>query len=199
MRLAPKTSDDYAVLSEELFAKVQAADEDEEAHAILHEAAEDGHRGAQYAIALAYIDGGYYAKKDNHGNANEERMLLWIKRAAANGHAEAQKTYGASYRYEGRNGRPVDLRQAAAWVRRALAHGVSENEGPDPRGNALGRRSFEGSVKDAVTMGRKLYLERYQSYTNDCNQEEVVECMKLAADCSTIPAIGLRWPCSMAR
>ncbi|KAL9184955.1 hypothetical protein ACHAXT_002732 [Thalassiosira profunda] len=158
-----------------------------EAHVLLRRAADLGHKGAQYQLALAYIDGGYFAKKDNRGAAIESELLHWIKHAAENGHAEAQMTYGGKFWYEGRGGHEVDMRQAVAWVRRALAHGVSENEGPDITGNALSRRSFEGGVTDAVEMGRKLYLEHFPSFMD--GDAGSAECMRIAGDCGILPAI----------
>lgn len=100
-----------------------------EAHSLLRQAADLGHKAAQYTMALAYLDGEYLAKKENGVKADEAKLLEWTKMAAENGHAEAQLTYGCKFWYEGRNGHTVDMRQAVTWVRRALAHGVSVTEG----------------------------------------------------------------------
>lgn len=161
----------------------------DEAHSLLRRAADLGHKGAQYNVALGYAEGGYFSNKERGGEADEANLLKWIKLAAENGHAEAQTTYGCKYWYEGRDGHAVNILESATWVRRAIAHGVSETEGPDPRGDALSRRSFEAGVKDAIEMGRKLYLEKFPSYLDSDGDEDVMESMRLAADCGHFPSI----------
>lgn len=83
----------------------------DKAQELMLEAAQGLHKAAQYAMASIH-----------HEKGDEDESLHWIKMAAHNGHAEAQKTYACQYWLMGCNGHEKDEEQADVWLRRALQH-----------------------------------------------------------------------------
>jgi len=155
---------------------------------LIEKAAEMGNPCAQYQASLFHLE-------DDDGG---EATLVWLKKAAHNSHAEAQMTYGAQYWIEGRvvnaaaRDHEKDKELAVIWMRRGLAHGVSEGGHPDPSGKLLSAKSFEKGLQSATTYGRKLYLRAFEHamMSNDDAMSNGDD-MRLAADCGIAPAINI--------
>lgn len=77
-------------------------------------AAEQGHAGAQFALAEMYKNGDGVAK-------DMDQALRWYRTAAAQGEAGAELMLGVLY--EGGVGVPADVAEAARWYRRSADHG----------------------------------------------------------------------------
>ena len=86
------------------------------AEAVRHyrRAAEQGHAGAQFALAEMYKNGDGVAK-------DMDQALRWYRAAAAQHEAGAELMLGVLY--ESGVGVPVDVAEAARWYRRSADHG----------------------------------------------------------------------------
>ena len=157
----------------------------EEGNELIREAAQLGLKGAQYVTALNYLPGGFYHNDDNYDDSMKE-VHGWIERAARNGHAEAQVTYGNKLWIEGLNGsHPVDKEKGLFWLRKALAHGITDGGDPDPLGNALSENSFKSTIDLATRTARRLFLTKGswlapEHCDDDPNNDER---MHICADC----------------
>ena len=158
----------------------------EKGYRLIREAAEMGCKGAQYMLALAYLEGeypsGYFFDQCSSEEAEKERAK-WIKMAAENGHAEACVTYANKFWREGECGHPKDLGEAMVWLRRAMVRGVGDGL-PDPYGDALSEKSFEQAQEDLNHIAREAFLYKYASVLHDGHpDEEREEKIWLSADC----------------
>lgn len=150
----------------------------EEGNKLIMEAAKLGHPGAQYAIALNYRPGGFYY---NECGEPWEECRMWIEKAANNGHAEAQVTYGNTLWIRGDDDHhPIDKDKGLYWLRKALINGVSDSGQPDPLGNALSEKSFQSTLILATEIARQLFLYKYSSIVSDLDTEEEI---RICADC----------------
>jgi len=137
------------------------------------QAANAGHKGAMYALALFDLHEGL--------PENRSEKLKWCLRAAVNGHAEAQTTMGSHYWYRGEDGHPINNTKALIWKRLAMAHGAIEF--PDPCGDFLSANSFRHGLHDLVHEGRRLYLDKCHPSMDDDGEYEQKEIETLAATC----------------
>jgi hypothetical protein len=158
----------------------------EKGYRLIREAAEMGCKGAQYMLALAYLEGeypsGYFCDQCSSEEAEKER-IKWIKMAAENGHAEACITYGNKMWGEGDSGHPKDLGEAMFWLRRGMVRGVGDGL-PDPYGDALSEKSFEVSQENLNHIAREAFLYKYASVLHDGDPDkEREEKIWLLADC----------------
>ena len=99
-----------------------------------------------------------------------------------------------SHAFEGMDGHPIDHVKAATWIRRAMAHGTSDDGHPDPTGAALSSNSFAGGEAMLFTLGRKLYLRAFEDMVGgglSDGEGGWSERMQLAADCGNASAAGL--------
>ena len=157
----------------------------EEGNELIMEAAKLGLKGAQYATALNYLPGGFY-------HTNEEDSMKevhkWIELAAKNGHAEAQVTYGQKLWIEGLNGsHPIDKEKGLFWLRKALAHGVTDGGNSDPIGNALSEKSFRSTLDSATRTARELFLFKASPFYADGSDHD--ELLHVCADCGVGAAL----------
>lgn len=165
----------------------------EEGNKLILEAAKLGIKGAQYVTALNYLPGGFY---HNDNNTCEEDAMKkvheWIERAAMNGHAEAQVTYGSKLWIEGDGSHPVDVDKGLFWLRKALAHGITDGGDPDPTGNALSEKSFRSTLDVALRTARRLFLTKYApmapEYCETASDNE--ERLRICADCGVGSALS---------
>ena len=81
-----------------------------------YEAAQAGDAEGQFRLAALYES---FRNKDN------DRIVSWLKKAAAQGHLEAQFALGKIYHF-GRKGVLPDLREAVFWYRKAAEQGDKE-------------------------------------------------------------------------
>lgn len=84
----------------------------------LLKAAEAGNREAQFRC------GELYQYEDKSGEFDEEKAMYWYEKAAKQGHAEAQLSYGRMY-VNGR-GTEEDLEKALYWFEKAAAQGSAD-------------------------------------------------------------------------
>lgn len=155
----------------------------EEGSRLIMEAAKLGVKGAQYMTALNYLPGGIYHEKYEE---SMKEVQHWIERAAMNGHAEAQVTYGNKMWIEGHEGtHPIDPDKGLYWLRKALAHGVTDGGDPDPMGDALSEKSFKSTLDVALRTARQLFLTKYSplapEYDDGASDNE--ERLHICADC----------------
>ena len=137
----------------------------EEGQRLIREAAAKGSKAAMFSVALECK----YEKGDG------EASVAWIKKAASQGHAEAERTLGGICWDEGsrpderitvkgaaaKDGcGPRDPVAAARWLLRAIKHGVSES-GPDPMGDKLSAKAHQETCQLLSMVGRRLYLQGY--------------------------------------
>ena len=155
----------------------------EEGSRLIMEAAQLGVKGAQYMTALNHLPGGIYHEKYD---VSMKEVQHWIERAAMNGHAEAQVTYGNKIWIEGHEGtHPIDLDKGLYWLRKALAHGVTDSGDPDPMGDALSEKSFKSTLDVALRTARQLFLTKYSPFAPeyDDGAESNEERLHICADC----------------
>lgn len=104
-----------------------------------------------------------------------------------------------SHAFEGMDGYPIDHVKAATWIRRAMAHGTSDDGHPDPTGAALSSNSFAGGKAMLSTLGRKLYLRAFEDMVGVGGESAQLSDgeggwsvrMQLAADCGNARAAEL--------
>lgn len=94
--------------------------DDAEAVAWFHRAAEQGHGDAQFRLGFAYSNGAGVA-------LDYAEAVAWFHRAAEQGHDAAQWILGSLFYFHGRGDLPRDDVQAAMWLYLAL----SQNDGHD--------------------------------------------------------------------
>jgi hypothetical protein len=83
-------------------------------------AAEQGHAKAQFALGCRY----HYLEEYDH---DFEEAFIWYSIAANQGHAEAQCYLGVMY-FDGPNGLPESMKNAAYWIGLAYKNGSKEAE-----------------------------------------------------------------------
>lgn len=130
---------------------------------------------------------------DDDDESSKKEVQDWIERAAKNDHAEAQVTYGNKFWMEGYNGHhPIDKDVGLFWLRKALAHGVTTDNGghPDLMGNELSEKSFRSTLDVALRTARQLFLTKYSSVVNDDDDDDNwEEKIRICADCGVGAAL----------
>jgi len=103
------------------------AGDDEEAVRLFRAAAEQGHPEGEYGLAEMYIKG-------EGVEQDYDEAMLWLERAANQGHVRAAGILVSAYR-DGRLGRTVDPAKAEYWNRRLDDAVAASSDGDDSGGD----------------------------------------------------------------